>query len=230
MSDSDDVLVDGLDEEESYIVNLYKEAGATSNPKDYYFAIGITGIYITPSKYLDEHGYMFDQHISVKAGGFLDIEYEELGEGYFGKPSMSFDDIVVDLADYYGLIHNPDMLKIIDCVESYSPVVSTSMMRKERQLVFGMIDEEAEHQVSSADYITAGNDSILTFVSLMRGKLKIAEHILAGRHLSEKDADPMSEIRKLAALAVRCMEKHKTPSRWEEDIKKASKLLKKKSN
>lgn len=96
---------------------LWDEAGATGNPKDYYFKVAHdpnhhcpTMITITPKKYFDAEGYLWDQHISLECGGPLDIEYAEIAEGIF-EPLDEGDTVASIEADLRsrGFIHNPNL-------------------------------------------------------------------------------------------------------------------------
>jgi hypothetical protein len=72
---------------------VYAEAGATVNPRDYYFyaihktnsLIGGTWVFICPKSFFDKEGYQFDQHLSIDAGGPLNLPdpFDEVAETQF---------------------------------------------------------------------------------------------------------------------------------------------------
>jgi len=92
-ADFDDDMLDA-DELDLETQQLFAEAGVTANPKDYYFKaeqmpnedLGQTMVTICPKKYFDAEGHLFDQHLSLDAGGLLDLgdRFEELQEAMFG--------------------------------------------------------------------------------------------------------------------------------------------------
>jgi len=88
--DEDDTCQIEMDAESQ---ELYDEAGAASNPKDYYFwaensrdsYLSGTQIAICPKKFYDANGYQFDQHLTIDSGGLLDLPevLEEIAEASF---------------------------------------------------------------------------------------------------------------------------------------------------
>lgn len=75
---------------EPYEIEDLLEAGITQNPKDYYFKVEHNPDHdppvwaiIQPKKYFDTNGCWFDGHVTLDAGGLLDLDpdYCELCEG-----------------------------------------------------------------------------------------------------------------------------------------------------
>lgn len=111
-----DIEFQDYDEEE---LEFLQEAGATKDPKDYYFRVdtspdGFIPIYavLCPRKFWDKHGYLFDGHVTREAGGLLalDPEYSELTEAQIGPndENMTMLQMEQDLRQR-GFVHNPNL-------------------------------------------------------------------------------------------------------------------------
>lgn len=88
-------------------------------------------------------------------------------------------------------------------------------MSLERRVVYGVIDGEREYQVWRwATSATKGTEhSVHEFLRFMVHHAERAEAVLCSTDEPEASERALHEVRKIAALAVACMERHGAPSR-----------------
>jgi len=115
MNQEFDIEFADYDEEE---LEFLQEAGATKDPKDYYFNVietsdSVTPLFavIVPKKFWDDNGYLFDGHLTREAGGLLalDPEYGELAEANI-EPNTPMTRIQMEQdLKRRGFVHNPQV-------------------------------------------------------------------------------------------------------------------------